>query len=256
MNGAVATILFQQCKQYLPYMKHASLARLREIEQCIAISCKNLLLSSINMCIISDSKMVASRHVAGTMILMVKTSDIKTFSSYVHDCAAVKKGKGPLSFVYNRGNQVSFILNGDLIQATQEIMRLAVARDDTCAPDVQVLLERRDTLNCVMIVRGCTEDLLKLEMATKLILHYANKAVSFEYDLAADLCLFYSPLAWKAGGRTNLDKLFLEEACASPIIEAATLDLMSIEGFRSLNELLKDATGKHYMDLLSFLLVT
>lgn len=135
-------------------------------------------------------------------------------------------------------------------------MQLKIDRDDTCSPDVQVMLyEKRDAINCLMVVRGCTEDLIKLEIATKAILHYAKKATANLSNFAADLCFFYSPLAWKVGSCTNLDKLFLEEFWTRDILDA-TIDLERIETTPTLNELLRDSTSKSIATLTQSILVT
>jgi hypothetical protein len=102
----------------------------------------------------------------------------------------------------------------------------------------------------MIVVRGCTEDLLKLEGAVKTILYFAKKASSSPYRFNADLCLFYSALTWEANSRTNLDKIFIEEAMTFPIILCDYVISWNIEGIRSLNELLTDHNGKHHSILI------
>jgi hypothetical protein len=87
---------------------------------------------------------------------------------------------------------------------------------------------------------------LKLEAAAKTILYFAEKASSRPDRFRAYLCLFYSPLAWQANGRTNLDKLLAEDAMTRPIISCDHMASLNIEGMRTLNELLRDRTGKHH----------
>lgn len=110
----------------------------------------------------------------------------------------------------------------------------------------------------MIVVRGCTEDLLKLEVAVKTILHYAKKkaltsTISF---LKADLCLFYSILTWKANSHTNLDKLYEEDAKTFPIILCRDIINWDIEIIPILNELLSDKTGKHHLVLTKSAIVT
>lgn len=96
-----------------------------------------------------------------------------------------------------------------------------------------------------MVVRGCTSDLLQLEVATKTILHFAKRASRRQCRFMADLCLLYSPLAWEIGERTNLDKYFLEEAMTNPIVSLHDMLEWKVDEIPRLNEVLWDGFGKH-----------
>jgi len=123
-------------------------------------------------------------------------------------------------------------------------MQLDIQRNDMCSPCVQILLQKNESVNCLMIIRGCTEDLLKLETTAKLILYYANKLLNPRSQLTTDFVLFYSPMSWKQGSFTNLDKLFKEDTRTSPIIIPSDFEPLGGEPIRSLKELLNDRTGK------------
>lgn len=135
-------------------------------------------------------------------------------------------------------------------------MHLDRVRRDTCSPDVQIMCDKAKSATLLIIVRGCTSDLLKLEVATKAIMYFARKASPSNCKLLADLCLLYSPLTWKVGGRTNLDKFYLEQALESPIVQLHDVLDWKVEQIPSLNMLLRDSTGKHPTILQLLTLVT
>lgn len=92
-------------------------------------------------------------------------------------------------------------------------------RDDDCAADMQIIV-RKDAwaTSLMIIVRGCTKDLLELEPAVKTILYYARKASSSPNNFKAGLSFFYSALTWKERMCTNFDLLFLKMSYKNPIV--------------------------------------
>ncbi len=106
---------------------------------------------------------------------------------------------------------------------------------------MQIACHKAHSVALLIIVRGCTSDLLKLEVAAKSVLYFAKKASRAQGRLLADLCLLYSPLAWKFGGRTNLDRFYLEDAVASPVVSLDDIQSLKVDEIPSLNKLLMDS---------------
>ena len=179
------------------------------------------------------------------MVLMAKVDDYEVLRDFLIDLRAAERYKRTDAFMFNHANQVPPALRGELIQAIQAVMHLDCDRRDTCAPDVQIACHKANSVALLIIVRGCTWDLLKLEVAVKSIMYFAKKASPRKSRVLADLCLLYSPLAWKFGGRTNLDRLYLEDALTSPVISLDDVQSWEVDEIPSLNRLLMDSSGKH-----------
>lgn len=85
---------------------------------------------------------------------------------------------------------------------------------------------------------------MSLAAAAKTILYFTNKARSYGTRFTADISFFYSPLTWTVGGQTTIEALFKNAAKERAIINPGEVVNSDTAGWRSLDELLQDKSGK------------
>lgn len=109
------------------------------------------------------------------MVLFCKTLDYNFIKDFIFDFDNAERFHDSYGYVYNCSRLLPPRLKGKLVQTIWSIMKMYCKRDDDCAADMQIIV-RKDAwaTSLMIIVRGCTKDLLELEPAVKTILFYAR----------------------------------------------------------------------------------
>jgi hypothetical protein len=98
-------------------MKYLSEEGLDLIPACLALSYESLPCDDIGACFQSGARVVASSHVAGVMVLFVRTGDSAIHRDFIFDSADSSKYKDTNGYLFNHEDQVPPGPRGELLQA-------------------------------------------------------------------------------------------------------------------------------------------
>jgi len=98
-------------------MKHLSEEGFESIPACLALSYESLPRADIGACFQSGARVVASSHVAGVLMLFVRTGDSAILRDFIFDPADSSKYKGTNGYLFNHEDQVPRGRRGDLLRA-------------------------------------------------------------------------------------------------------------------------------------------